>query len=89
MSRALALEGYAPDFARVARLLRRSSPSVISSQTLALRLQDQGSSSAYSGQAELRMMLQKFARLKLGSSNASTSSFMVPQVVSGLWQNPS
>lgn len=43
---------------------------------------------AYARQAELRMMLQKFARLNLGSSNASTSSFIVPQVVSGFWWNP-
>jgi hypothetical protein len=42
----------------------------------------------YSRQAELRMMLQKLARLNFGSSSASTSSFMVPQVVSGLWQDP-
>jgi len=44
---------------------------------------------AYSRQAELRMMLQKLARLNVGSSNASTSSFIVPKVVSGLWPNPS
>jgi hypothetical protein len=38
----------------------------------------------YSRQAELRMMLQKWARLNFGSSSASTSSFMVPQVEWGL-----
>jgi hypothetical protein len=40
----------------------------------------------YSRQAELRMALQKLVRLKLGSSSASTSSFTVPKVVSGLWE---
>jgi hypothetical protein len=44
---------------------------------------------AYSRQAELRMMLQKLVRLNFGSCSASTSSFTVPNVVSGLWQNPS
>jgi hypothetical protein len=38
----------------------------------------------YARQAELRMMLQKLVRLNFGSSNASTSSFTVPKVVSGL-----
>jgi hypothetical protein len=46
-------------------------------------------SSSYSRQAELRMMLQKFARLNSGSRSARTSSFTVPKVVSGLWQKPS
>jgi hypothetical protein len=46
-------------------------------------------SSAYSRQAELRIMLQKFARLNCGSRSARTSSFTVPKVVSGLLQKPS
>jgi hypothetical protein len=44
---------------------------------------------AYSRQAELRMTEQKLVRLNFGSSKASTSSFTVPNVVSGLWQKPS
>jgi hypothetical protein len=38
----------------------------------------------YSRHAELSIMLQKFARLNSGSSSAITSSFIVPNVVSGL-----
>jgi hypothetical protein len=53
--------------------------SVISSENF------QSITSAYSRQAELRMILQKLARLNFGSSSASTSSFTVPKVVSGLW----
>ncbi len=43
----------------------------------------------YDFHAEFRIMEQKFSRLNEGSRRASTSSFMVPDVVSGLWQKPS
>ena len=44
---------------------------------------------AYSFQAEFRIIEQKFIRLKLGLCNTSTSSLTVPNVVSGLCLKPS